>query len=122
MGGGVVPAYIQATDSQIINNVATTQGGGINAATCDGVVLYNTEVSGNFGETFPLGHGRPLLNLAVICALVYISQVCPRIKEISVDSNVVFHSTLLERSCMSAAQSQAPYGHDSCIYRQAPCC
>ena len=48
--GGFPPASIQAFDSQIIDNVATTQGGGINAATCDGIVLTNTELSGNFGE------------------------------------------------------------------------
>ena len=56
VGGGVVPAYIQATNSSIINNVATTQGGGINVATCDGVVLYDTVVSGNFGKTLLLPH------------------------------------------------------------------
>ena len=53
VGGGPVPAYVQATDSQIINNVATTQGGGISAATSDGIVLYNTELSGTFGEPLP---------------------------------------------------------------------
>ena len=51
VGGGPVPAYIQAVNSQITNNVATTQGGGINAATSDGVVLVSTELSENFGES-----------------------------------------------------------------------
>lgn len=46
-------AYIQAINSQITNNVATTQGGGINAATCDGLVLVNTQLSSNFGDRFP---------------------------------------------------------------------
>lgn len=63
VGGGVVPAYIQATNSQIINNVATTQGGGINAATCDAIVLYNTVVSGNFGEALHLPHPTWQVNL-----------------------------------------------------------
>ena len=56
VGSGSVPAYVQATECQIINNVATTQGGGISAATSDAVVLYNTELSGNFGETFLTPH------------------------------------------------------------------
>ena len=50
-GSAPVPAYIQAVNSQITNNVATSQGGGINAATSDAIVLVNTELSGNFGES-----------------------------------------------------------------------
>ena len=46
-----MPAYIQAVNSQITNNVATSQGGGINAATSDAIVLVGTELSGNFGES-----------------------------------------------------------------------
>ena len=50
-GSAPVPAYVQAYNSQITNNVATSQGGGINAATSDGIVLVNTDLSGNFGES-----------------------------------------------------------------------
>lgn len=50
VGGGYPPASFYATNSQIMNNIATSQGGGINAATTDGIALTNTELSGNFGE------------------------------------------------------------------------
>ncbi len=50
VGGGYPPASFVATDTQILNNIATTQGGGINAGTSDGITLTNTELSGNFGE------------------------------------------------------------------------
>ena len=50
-GSAPVPAYIQAVNSQITDNVATSQGGGINAATSDAIVLVNTELSGNFGKS-----------------------------------------------------------------------
>ena len=50
-GTAPVPALIQAYNSQITNNVATSQGGGINAATSDGIFLINTELSGNFGKS-----------------------------------------------------------------------
>ena len=50
-GTAPVPALIQAYNSQITNNVATSQGGGINAATSDGIFLVNTELSGNFGKS-----------------------------------------------------------------------
>ncbi len=49
--GGVVPAYLQATDSTIQGNVATGTGGGIVAATCDQIVLTNITFSNNIGAS-----------------------------------------------------------------------
>ncbi len=47
--GGLVPAYLQATNSIIQGNVATDTGGGITAATCDQIVLSNVTFRNNIG-------------------------------------------------------------------------
>ncbi len=56
-------AILTAADTQIINNTASLQGGGISAASNTYMTFNNTDFSSNFGDTLLLSVSIPLLSI-----------------------------------------------------------